>query len=220
MNLSSLKKEQDEFLYTIDPATGSSFTSAESDDTAGKVEVAKVAPAEGAKPLWSDVDGKRVYHFPNADLENVVASLIKRGAKYSRKYDLKPLSVTFQAITDREQAELNDLLQLISNKGDIRWRKTTQELDSAEEKEAQRVLRVQTETQDVVHQDSARAMRTATLAFYLIKISDDNFATLTVDERASALEQYSPDLLDWIFYNPYLHFRGLLMEAMKTFSAF
>lgn len=225
MNLSSLKEP----MYTIDPSDGSSVD--ENVDNAVEVKEepeevkANLAPAE---VLWVDSEnGARTYKFLQKDLERAVSCLIKRGTKFTRKYDVRGLSITMQDLSDREQAELNDYRQLIENKGSIRWQKITQELDNekvevkdSKDEGLRKVLKIQTETQNVVHADSSRALRTLILCFAIKEIDGEDLTKLSVEKRDEFLSDYNSDLLDWLYYSIYMHFKSLTVEAMKQFQSF
>jgi hypothetical protein len=223
MNLSSLKQEKDQLFYSTAFEQEEEVAEEVIENQASeRVEEKTQEEKPPVAKYWTDTENKRVYHFDRTDVEDVVSCFIKKGVKYKKRYELKGISVTFQSLNDREQSELNDIIQMIENKGVPRWKKMIQEFDnvSLPEDSQQKLTKVQTETQDIFHQDSGRAVRTATLAFYVSEFCGEDMSKMPFEQRARMLEEYNNDFLDWISYNIYMHFRGLLLEAIKSLSGF
>jgi uncharacterized protein YqgV (UPF0045/DUF77 family) len=187
-----------------------------------KIETKQEIKEEQKKePYWiifSNEKDKTVddirYIFSNEDIENTVAALVKKGKRFIKTYEFKHFTVTLQTLIDAELGELNDIIQNIQELGDTRWQKTTRE-EAINNKQA----KIQTEDQVKVHVDANRATRAAILAFYIKAINGEELGN-SYEEKVNALQNYSPDLLDWIYAYVLNHFIGLRSEAIKRFQDF
>lgn len=171
---------------------------------------------EKKEKWWTDNGNDRTYHFDPEDIEDAVICLVKPKVKFKKEYKLKHCSIVFHSLTDREQAELNNHLQEIENKGAVRWFRQIEEGVDANNKP----LTVKTEREITVNVDSLRAQRLVTLAFYINSIDKVVFEHMSLQQRLDMLADYSTDFLNWISNNILIHFLGIKAEATKKFVDF
>lgn len=173
-------------------------------------EIEEKAPEVKAEPK----EPKKNYTFPEEELQEVIAQLIKPKGKYSKTSEVsKGLSIIFTSIDERSQRSINLYKQELGSAGDKR-------VTTLHYNDPVTFKPVKQDTITYYYADASRSLRCYELAHYISDYGSVNLSSMSIDDRLNFLEDINTDVLDYIYYNGLYKFKLLITEALANLQAF
>ena len=155
------------------------------------------------------------YSFSPAEIQQAKLHLIKPKANWKREYKItEGFSVWLEPISDKTEGMLNDYMSRVVSRGDKRTRVDVVDAYYDEVNQIQ-VPGGRTEVEFFYNADAARAAKRAEMSGYIHTIGDDVLHKLSIEDRLTILEDYTPQILEIIYDKAFFPFYSLILEAKR-----
>lgn len=192
---------------------------------------------ESSEQSVNRTDDKPKRKFDPEELQKILLSMIKEQEEYTHKYEIAPgHAVTLKMLSDAETKLLNQMQYDDLKKGDKEWKKVFYQTPNITEEILKSVGPNNPQLAAIITQamqqpasaeiyvytnpNNQRNSLIMELAMHIVSIGKESFLGLNAEQKVKKLEEYNSNFIDYLYINPFSHFREMVGEVIKNFKPF